>query len=98
MYKRQSEDTAELRSCVKVEVAVLGFPSLVVLMVSVDEKQHLEEWGVNTKCIRRDVTTFIQVNRFAPELKTRLSQLMLTGRGSLTLPVALWYLPLSVTP
>ena len=30
----------ELRSCVKVEVAVLGSPSLVVLMVSVDVKQH----------------------------------------------------------
>ena len=26
----------------KVEVAVLGFPSLIVLMVSVDVKQHLK--------------------------------------------------------
>ena len=31
---------AEFRSCVKVEVAVLGSPSLIVLMVSVDVKQH----------------------------------------------------------
>ena len=31
---------ADLRSCVKVEVAVLGSPSLIVLMVSVDVKQH----------------------------------------------------------
>ena len=30
----------ELRSCVKIEVAVLGSPSLTVLMVSVDVKQH----------------------------------------------------------
>ena len=30
----------ELRSCVKVEVAVLGSSSLIVLMVSVDVKQH----------------------------------------------------------
>ena len=30
----------ELRRCVKVEVAVLGSPSLIVLMVSVDVKQH----------------------------------------------------------
>ena len=30
----------ELRSCVKVEVAVLGSPSLIVLKVSVDVKQH----------------------------------------------------------
>ena len=28
------------RSGVKVEVAVLGFPSLIGLMVSVDVKQH----------------------------------------------------------
>ena len=32
---------SELRSCVKVDVAVLGSPSLIVLnMVSVDVKQH----------------------------------------------------------
>ena len=31
---------SELRSCAKVEVAVLGSPSLIVLMVSVDVKQH----------------------------------------------------------
>ena len=30
----------ELRSCVSVEVTVLGFPSLTVLIVSVDVKQH----------------------------------------------------------
>ena len=28
------------KSCVKVEVAVLGSPSLIVIMVSVDVKQH----------------------------------------------------------
>ena len=31
---------SEVRSCVKVEVAVLGFPSLIVLMVSVGVKQY----------------------------------------------------------
>ena len=30
----------ELRKCVKVEVVVQGSPSLIVLMVSVDVKQH----------------------------------------------------------
>ena len=30
----------ELRSCVEAEVAVLGSPSLTVLMVSVDVRQH----------------------------------------------------------
>ena len=34
------EANTELRNCVKVEVAVLGFPSLINLMVSVDIKQH----------------------------------------------------------
>ena len=32
--------TSELRSCVKVEVAILGSPSLISLMVSVDVKLH----------------------------------------------------------
>ena len=32
--------SAEHRSCVKVEGAVLDSPSLIVLMVSVDIKQH----------------------------------------------------------
>ena len=31
----------KLRSCVKVEVAVLGFPSLIVLLVSVNVEQHI---------------------------------------------------------
>ena len=31
---------SEVRRCVKVEVAVLGSPSLTVLMVSVDAKQR----------------------------------------------------------
>ena len=31
---------ADPRICVKVEVDVLGSPSLIVLMVSVDVKQH----------------------------------------------------------
>ena len=30
----------ELRSCVKVELAVLGSPSLISLVVSVDVKHH----------------------------------------------------------
>ena len=33
----------ELRSCVKVEVAVVGSPSVIVLMVSVDVKQHVKK-------------------------------------------------------
>ena len=31
---------SEFRSCVKVEVAILGSPSLISLMVSVDVKQQ----------------------------------------------------------
>ena len=30
----------EFRRCVKVEVAILGSPSLIVLVVSVDVKQY----------------------------------------------------------
>ena len=35
--------TGESKSCVKVDVAVLGSPSLISLMVSVDVKQHLKK-------------------------------------------------------
>ena len=38
--RRRRTKTPELRSCVKVEVDVLGSPSPVFLMVSVDVKQH----------------------------------------------------------
>ena len=38
--KEEGGGGSELRSCVKVEVAVLGFPSLIVLMLSVDVKQQ----------------------------------------------------------
>ena len=42
-------NTAKFRSCVKVEVAVLGSLSLIVLMVSVDVKQHtLQEIKIQT--------------------------------------------------
>ena len=39
-----------------MEVAVLGSPSLIVLMVSVDEKQHLAFWRVFSEprsCVKR---------------------------------------------
>ena len=37
----EEDKTSELRSCVKVAVAVMGSPSLIVLnMVSVDVKRH----------------------------------------------------------
>ena len=42
MYVKHNERkniTPELRSCVKVEVAVMGSPSLISLMVSVNVKQ-----------------------------------------------------------
>ena len=38
--RRRVKISAELRSCVKVELAVLGSPSLIVLSVSVAVKQH----------------------------------------------------------
>ena len=35
-----NESSSELRSCVKVEVAVLGSPAPISFMVSVDVKHH----------------------------------------------------------
>ena len=45
-HKATSEEEvegSELRSCGKVEVDALGSPSLKVLMVSVDVRQHLKK-------------------------------------------------------
>ena len=39
-YIKKGRGRTELRSCVKVEVSVLGSPSLIVLMTSVDVRQH----------------------------------------------------------
>ena len=38
--KKKKTPPGQLRSCVKVEVAVLGSPSLIITVVSVDVKQH----------------------------------------------------------
>ena len=38
--KVELDISSELRSCMKVEVDVLGSPSLISLVVSVDVKQH----------------------------------------------------------
>ena len=48
---------SELSSCVKVEVAVLASPSLIVLMVSVDVKQH---WAW-TICLLSDLRSCVKV-------------------------------------
>ena len=38
--KDRQMEYSELRSCMKVEVTVLFYPSLIILMVSVDVNQH----------------------------------------------------------
>ena len=40
--ERRGKRSTEFRSCVKVEVDVLGSPSVIVIMVSVDVKQYLK--------------------------------------------------------
>ena len=48
----------ELRSCVNVDVAVLGSPSLIIVrMVSVDVKQHCNSgWKAKLRsCVKVDV-------------------------------------------
>ena len=40
LQKEQKSAVRELRSCLKVEVVVLGSTSLIVFVVSVDVKQH----------------------------------------------------------
>ena len=47
---------SEHRSCVKVEVAILGSPSLKSLIVSVDVKQHsTSAWSEHRSCVKVEV-------------------------------------------
>ena len=48
--------STELRSCERVEVAVLGSAAIIILMVSVDVKQRLqhEEWELRS-CVKVEV-------------------------------------------
>ena len=50
-----------LRSCVKVEVAVLGSPSLISLMVSVDVKHHERITTVSFPCEHAYVRVCVRV-------------------------------------
>ena len=40
LYQTNDFQAPELRRCVEVQMAVLGSPSLISLMVSVDVKHH----------------------------------------------------------
>ena len=47
---------AQERDCLKVEVDVLGSPSLIVLMVSVDIKQYLKKQSSELRsCVKVEV-------------------------------------------
>ena len=70
-----SEDV-KLRNCVKVEVVVLGSPSLIlVLMVSVDVKQHWT-WIFSTKCPHKQNFIPASVKYLSiPKMKSSLQNL-----------------------
>ena len=59
------QQLSELRSCVKVEVAVLGCPSLIVPVVSVDVKHDLKKKTKKREAYRLCVTLgYIWINNF----------------------------------
>ena len=57
---RSSSGIGELRSCVKVEVAVLGSTSLISVTISVDVKQHLKK---KKKHIHSEPRSCVKVER-----------------------------------
>ena len=59
---------SEFRSCVKVEVAFLGSPSLISLMVSVDVKHHAKEEAATRKDRTGDRQPVV-VSRFGPAVR-----------------------------
>ena len=55
----------ELRSYVEAEVAILGFPSLISLMVSVDVRHHQSRRRVQCRIVSEtDETASEQLERF----------------------------------
>ena len=70
-YKYQFIMELSSEDCVKVEVDVLGFPSLLVSTVSVDVKQH---WNWNWNEIRRQETVLPGKNpsRVCLEIKLKI--------------------------
>ena len=54
-FQPMNQSDLELRSCVKVEVAVLGSPSLISLMVSLDVKQHWTTLSALRSCVKVEV-------------------------------------------
>ena len=75
--KQHFKQTEEFRSCVKVEVDVLGSPSLKVRMVSVDVKQNLNRWRSSLRelrsCVKVEVdvlaSPFLTVHRISVDVK-----------------------------
>ena len=56
----------------KVEVAVLGSPSIIVLMVSVDFKLHLKKWFAFKPVVGGDPVLTNPWQLFQPLLKSGL--------------------------
>ena len=57
-----AQEFSELRSCVEVEVAVLSLPYLLVLMVSVDVKQHYNSPQYNNPLLilKKEIQLFFE--------------------------------------
>ena len=65
--------SAELRGCVKVEVAVLDSTSLLILMVSVDVKQHCTRTKELRSCVK--VESLIVLNMVSVHVKQQRTEL-----------------------
>ena len=63
--------------CEKVEVAVLGSPSVIVRAVSVDVKQHLAKRTPNTElrsCVRKEVDVLGTLSLIVPTVYVNVKQ------------------------
>ena len=57
-----AQEFSELRSCVEVEVVVLSLPSVMVLMVSVDVKQHYNppQYSNTLLILKKEIQLFVE--------------------------------------
>ena len=80
----------ELKSCEKVEVAVLGSPPLIVLMVSVDIKKHLKQISHASISKHRFTTVFFQGGRVPERESWNVVILLLSSLPTTTSYEPVW--------
>jgi len=97
---RDKHFAPQLRSRVKVEVDVLGFPSLIVLMVSVDVKHHWTKPSTELRsCVKVEVDVLVYLSLIVCTVSVDVKQYWRRSPALFTHDMQYTYIPdRSLTP